>query len=71
LYGVFVWARRALNSQKRRFPARAVIIEGLIGLRAALGPGRQSHSVTTLYISLVILHTKFAGWRENDFSVHT
>jgi hypothetical protein len=24
LYGVFVWARRALNSQKRRFPARAV-----------------------------------------------
>jgi hypothetical protein len=24
LYGVFVWARRALTSQKRRFPARAV-----------------------------------------------
>jgi hypothetical protein len=24
LYGAFVWARRALNSQKRRFPARAV-----------------------------------------------
>jgi hypothetical protein len=23
-YGAFVWARRALNSQKRRFPARAV-----------------------------------------------
>ena len=23
-YGTFVWARRALNSQKRRFPARAV-----------------------------------------------
>ena len=23
-YGVFVWAHRALNSQKRRFPARAV-----------------------------------------------
>ena len=23
-YGVFVWARRALNSQKWRFPARAV-----------------------------------------------
>jgi hypothetical protein len=23
LYGVFVWARRVLNSQKRRFPARA------------------------------------------------
>jgi hypothetical protein len=24
LYGAFVWARRALNSQKRRFVARAV-----------------------------------------------
>jgi hypothetical protein len=24
LYGGFVWARRAVNSQKRRFPARAV-----------------------------------------------
>ena len=23
LYGAFVWARRALSSQKRRFPARA------------------------------------------------
>jgi hypothetical protein len=23
-YGAFVWARRALNSEKRRFPARAV-----------------------------------------------
>jgi hypothetical protein len=23
LYGAFVWARRVLNSQKRRFPARA------------------------------------------------
>jgi hypothetical protein len=25
LYGAFVWARRALNSRKRRFPARAVV----------------------------------------------
>jgi hypothetical protein len=25
LYGAFVWARRALNRQKRRFPARAVL----------------------------------------------
>ena len=24
-YGAFVWARRVLNSQKRRFPARAVL----------------------------------------------
>jgi hypothetical protein len=28
LYGAFVWARRALNSQKRRFPARAVVQTG-------------------------------------------
>jgi hypothetical protein len=26
-YGAFVWARRELNSQKRRFPARAVTME--------------------------------------------
>jgi hypothetical protein len=26
LYGAFVWARRALNGRKRRFPARAVCI---------------------------------------------
>ena len=25
LYGAFVWARRALNDRKRRFPARAGI----------------------------------------------
>jgi hypothetical protein len=25
LYGTFVWARRVLNRQKRRFPARAVV----------------------------------------------
>ena len=25
LYGAFVWARRALNGLKRRFPARAVV----------------------------------------------
>jgi hypothetical protein len=31
LYGAFVWARRALNSQKRRFPARTVtaVAEGM------------------------------------------
>jgi hypothetical protein len=29
LYGIFVWARRALNSQKRRFPARAVDSDAL------------------------------------------
>jgi hypothetical protein len=33
-------------------------------------PGRESHSDTTLYISLVILHTKYTGWCENDFNVH-
>ena len=26
-YGAFVWARRALNRQKRRFPARAVLAQ--------------------------------------------
>ena len=26
-------------------------------------PGRESHSKTTLYISLAILHTRYTGWR--------
>jgi hypothetical protein len=30
LYGVFVWARRVLNRQKWRFPARAVTPEGTL-----------------------------------------
>ena len=33
-------------------------------------PGCSSHSDTTLYISLVILHTKYTGARQNDFNVH-
>jgi hypothetical protein len=33
-------------------------------------PGRSSHSDTTLYISSVILHTKYTGLRETDFNVH-
>ena len=32
--------------------------------------GRESHSDTTLYISLVIIYTKYTGRRQNDFKVH-
>ena len=47
LYGIFVWARRALNHRKRRFPARAEDEEGSypsfdeadLGGRAAPGGG--------------------------------
>jgi hypothetical protein len=30
LYGAFVWARRALNGPKRRFPARAVLLGRIV-----------------------------------------
>jgi hypothetical protein len=33
-------------------------------------PGRQSHSDTTLYISSLILHTKYTGARDKDFNVY-
>ena len=33
-------------------------------------PGRESHSDTALYISLVILYRKFTGRRQNDFNVY-
>ena len=35
-YGAFVWARRVLNSQKRRFPARAVAAPGDAVVHSAL-----------------------------------
>jgi hypothetical protein len=35
-----------------------------------LSPGHHSHSDTTLYISLVVLHTKYTGRRDNDFNVY-
>jgi hypothetical protein len=33
-------------------------------------PGRQSHSDTTLYISFVIIYTKYTGWHQNDSTAH-
>jgi hypothetical protein len=42
LYGAFVWVRRALKHQKRRFPARAVRVQALRGVG---GNGwRMSHN---------------------------
>ena len=32
--------------------------------------GRWSHSDATLYIFLVIFHTKYTGGRQNDSNVH-
>ena len=32
--------------------------------------GRYSHSDATLYISVVILHTRYTGRRQNDFNVY-
>jgi hypothetical protein len=31
-------------------------------LKGNTSPGRQSHSDTTLYISLAILYTTYTGW---------
>jgi hypothetical protein len=36
----------------------------------AASSGRLSHSRTALYISLVVLHIKYTGWRRNDFGAH-
>ena len=38
--------------------------------RVTASPGRSSHSDTTLYISLVIIHTKYTGWRENGVNFY-
>jgi hypothetical protein len=42
-YGVFVWARRALNIQKLRFPARAVATPARVGFVSARCGGLLSH----------------------------
>jgi hypothetical protein len=36
----------------------------------SLSHGRLCHSDTALYISLVVLYTKYTGWCQNDFYVH-
>jgi hypothetical protein len=33
-------------------------------------PGCKGPSDTTLYVSLVIIHKTYTGWRQNDFSVY-
>jgi hypothetical protein len=50
---------------RRAVEGRAAAVPRLEGR-----PGRESHSITTVYISFVILRTKFTGWRQNDFGVH-
>ena len=42
---------------------------GVVFYQGESCPGRYSHSDTTLYISLLILHTKYTGARQNDFIV--
>jgi hypothetical protein len=39
-------------------------------LHGGASHGGLSHSHTPLYISLVVLHTKYTGRRQNDFDVH-
>ena len=46
---------------------RAVAAVSMLGKTSL---GRKSHSDATLCISLVILHTKHTGRRQNDFNVH-
>jgi hypothetical protein len=43
LYGAFVWARRALNHQKRRFPARAGARQLRLHPEGSQRAGRAGH----------------------------
>ena len=54
---------------RREFLGYSVIGSNIVGVAVILR--RYSHSDTTLYILLAILHTKYAGWRQDDFNVHT
>jgi hypothetical protein len=48
LHGAFVWARRALSSRKRRFPARAEANRVVGGLLAAAPPPAAPRQTPTL-----------------------
>ena len=48
MYGAFEWARRALNRQKRRFPARAVLI-----VKEALAGGDSARDAVLERLALV------------------
>jgi hypothetical protein len=47
LYETFVWARRALNKQKRRFPARAVTNTPPAGTTVFVGSLKALEQVPT------------------------
>jgi hypothetical protein len=56
LYGSFVWARRALNRPKWRFPARAVLLDPEhprmenTTMTGTTSPGRHCHSTLPLAV---------------------
>ena len=67
-------AARSLSAAASQFgkvgdPVAAV---SSVALSAAARASRErpSHSDAALYIPLVILHTEYTGWRQNDFDVH-
>ena len=62
-------ARQRLMSIALTIPDTAALLEAVTMLGEA-SPGRSSHSDTTLYISLMVLHTKYTGLRENDFNAY-
>jgi CRP-like cAMP-binding protein len=67
LHGVFVWARRALKHQKRRFPARAVGEDALLS-DAPRNAHVKATTETLLYVlSKVDLHA--AGLDEGLLSL--
>ena len=53
LYGAFVWARRALNGPKRRFPATAVADSVLIFTAAEF---KAAHGTSLLRMGLLLSH---------------
>jgi hypothetical protein len=50
LYGVFVWAREVLNSEKRRFLARAGEKPSL-GIASAPGPGGAASTANNIVLN--------------------
>ena len=56
-----------LTPSRCQEPLMYVNLFGLLcGIQGDSSPGRESQSVTTLYISLATIHTKYTGRRQTD-----
>jgi hypothetical protein len=64
------FAEREAAREAKKLDQRRGETGGVTFNQGKCSHGRSSHSDTTLYIPLVFIYTKYAGWCRNDFNVY-